>query len=100
LGEADTRVVVHDVAPAEQAIEHTRCVGCLQIERQRALPTLARGEHRLHAPVRVAGEWFDLDHVGTELGEHQWLDWSRQISREVDAAYTVQQPGHRTDAGR
>jgi len=62
----------------------------LEVQRDRALAAIGRHEHRRELTVAggaagdVAGERFDLDHVGALVGQQHGANRPRNDRRQVD----------------
>ena len=77
------QVVMDDVGPTHQSLEHLTCGRLLEIEREAALSTLAAREDALHAAHLVARGGLELDHVGPEVRHEHGCDRAGQEIPQV-----------------
>ena len=82
-------VVLHDVGRRHQLVQDRHRVGVLEVHGDAALaPVAAHRDVRAH-PVEVV-QRVDLDHVGTEVGEHHRAPRPRDRQPEVEHAHPGQ----------
>ena len=88
--ETDRRVVAHvvlyDVGRLDQLAQDRHRVGVLQVHRDAALPAVAAHRDVRAHPVAVV-ERIDLDHVGTEVGQHHRSPRAGDREAEVEHAH-------------
>ncbi len=113
---ADAEVLDEHVGAPQEAPQHGRAVGCLEVEPDRALVAVDRevvrggpgivrpGQSRADPwraprPRPVPVGRLDLDHVGPEVGEEHRAEGSREDRRAVGDADPGQGSGHGPGTG-
>ncbi len=91
LGHPDAKVVHHHVRPPEQALDDRARLGGADVESQAALPALAGGDRIGGRPHRLTLGRFDLDHVGSQIGQHLRRERAGDESGEIHHADTRKQ---------
>ena len=70
----------------------------LEVEADVALATRAAHERLVHHAHAVAGDRFDLDHVGTEVAEDHRSERPGEVLTEVDDDHAFERVHHCTSA--
>jgi hypothetical protein len=90
FGNAGTQVVVQHVGGRDQVAGNPLTLGGLEVDCDRALPSLTRCVGGVGFGADLRGDGVDLDDLGTEVAQHHRAERARQRSTEVEDSDPVE----------